>query len=642
MPKLKLENFGGMIPAADNLLLPQNASQLSYDVWVASGALEGIWQPQLLYVASNPNTRRIFRIPYNYYTKEHLADAFFMEFTDQYTAVLHGRVIDDQYDRYYWCAPTIPPTYNTKARILAGSAPYLLGVPTPGTKPTITLAANEGLSLTAATYGVTGYGAKMWVGRTGGTVQEDSGILTPAFPLVTLPAGVGPLTEVRAYVYTWVTAYGEEGPPSPPSDVITGNQFANWRVGLTPPTGPESANRNLATVRIYRTVTAADGTGAFYLVDEVAIGTTLYVDTKSDTDIAGGTQLMSGGWTAPPSDLEGWIDMPNGMVAGWKGNEVWFCEPYRPHAWPAAYTVLVPHPIVGMGVVNNTLIIMTTSQPHAMSGASPGAMSMVKIQAIEPCLSRGSIVATPDGVFYSSPNGLVVASPMYGVVKNVSDKLINKNEWLNIFPMPKLNAARFGDQYIGFGTLSDGVFQTDTFQTDAFQQTDYSSAYQGFMISPNDGRVAFTNLSADNPVASVSNDVWTDELLLQEGQNFYWLNQADNSPRRPFYWKSKKFQMLKKKNHEAMRVFFDIPMGVTPPYLPRNTDPFMAFDSQMYGVLRIYVDGNLFMAREIRTNGEFWRIPSGFKGEFWEMEIQARVKIKNIQLASTARELEDV
>ncbi len=642
MPAMKIAAFGGMIPAQDELLLPENNAVQSTDIWVSSGALEGIWQPQLLYTAQNENTRRIFRIPTNYYTKEHLEDAFFMEFTDQYTTVLHGRVINDQYDRYYWCAPTIKPTYNTKDRIVAGQSPFLLGVPAPTIKPDITIAANEGLPLTAATYGVTGYGARMWVVRVGGVVDTDTGIMTPAPPLVTLPAGVAPLTEVRAYVYTWVSAYGEEGPPSPPSDVITGNQLANWRVGMTPPDGSVTMGRNLTTTRIYRTVTAADGTGAFYLVDEVPISTALYIDTKSDTDIAGGTQLHSGGWTPPPDDLEGWIDMPNGMIAGWRKNEVWFCEPYRPHAWPAAYTILTQHPIVGMGIVNATLIITTVSEPYAASGNTPGSVSMVKIDAIEPNLSRASIVSTPDGVFYASPNGLVVASPMYGVVKNVSDKLITKNEWLNIFDMPKLNAGRLGDQYLGFGTLTDGVFQPDAFQNDAFEQLDYTDSQTGFMISPNDGRVAMTMLTSDSPTSSVSNDVWTGELLLQQGLNFYWLNQANNSPRRPYKWTSKKYQFGDRRNLEAMKVFFTIPSGVNPPYLPRNTDINMAFDDQMYGVLRLYVNNKLFMAREIRQPGEFWRIPSGFKGEFWQLEVEARVTIKNIQLANTAKELENV
>src|ERR1700748_1736353 len=139
MTASKLSNFGGMIPAIDSLLLPANNASDALDIWVATGALIGMWEPQHLYTAQNPDTRRVFRIPINYFSKEHLEDAFFMEFTDQNTDVLHAPMADDTFDRYYWTSPTPVPMYNTRDRITSGQPPYVLGVPTPVTAPLITI-----------------------------------------------------------------------------------------------------------------------------------------------------------------------------------------------------------------------------------------------------------------------------------------------------------------------------------------------------------------------------------------------------------------------------------------------------------------------------------------------------------------------
>ena len=46
--------------------------------------------------------------------------------------------------------------------------------------------------------------------------------------------------------------------------------------------------------------------------------------------------------------------------------------------------------------------------------------------------------------------------------------------------------------------------------------------------------------------------------------------------------------------------------------------------------------------RELRTSGEIFRIPTGFKATFWEVEVEARVKIYSVELATTAKELADV
>jgi len=47
----------------------------------------------------------------------------------------------------------------------------------------------------------------------------------------------------------------------------------------------------------------------------------------------------------------------------------------------------------------------------------------------------------------------------------------------------------------------------------------------------------------------------------------------------------------------------------------------------------------LIYTQELRTSGELWRLPSGFTADFWQYEIETRLKILNIQIASSVKEL---
>ena len=149
--------------------------------------------------------------------------------------------------------------------------------------------------------------------------------------------------------------------------------------------------------------------------------------------------------------------MPNGMIAGWKGSELWFCEPYRPHAWPAAYSNVVEFPIIGLGVINQTLVVCTAGYPIVATGIHPDSISMSKLASFEPCMSRGSVLSIPEGVFYASPNGLVLVAN--GVANLVTEGLIQKDEWNNYNKVATLRATRMGSGYYAFGSERSGFMQ---------------------------------------------------------------------------------------------------------------------------------------------------------------------------------------
>ena len=218
----------------------------------------------------------------------------------------------------------------------------------------------------------------------------------------------------RSYVYTWVTEYGEEGPPSPPA-VVNGWSNATWTVSLFQPepadVGPVGPDRNITTTRLYRSISNQQGLATYFLVAEFPVSQATYADTiGDDTSIASNPQMESLYWFEPPSDLQGFKVFPNGIFVGWRENEIWFSEPYRPHAWPPNYVLTTEFPVVGIGVCGQSIVACTQGSPYLVTGVHPSSMALTKINLPEPCLHRGSIVSTDTTVLYVSQNGLVQIS----------------------------------------------------------------------------------------------------------------------------------------------------------------------------------------------------------------------------------------
>ena len=588
MVALKLQNFGGMIPAVDPHLLPPNSAEHCENAWVNSGALQGFRELELIYTPTDPLTKRVFRIPVEKVDSARIFNSYWLEFDTPNVTVIQAPTIGDQFERYYWASDNGRPYYNTKARIASGDPPLVLGVPAPSVAPGVTV------------------------------------------------SGGSPPTESRAYVYTWVTQFGEEGPPSPPT-LVNGNIDGTWTITLTAPTTANTDDRLLDKVRIYRTVSGVGGETDYFFVAEQSISVTTYADTTAS--VTGNRLLESIFWTEPPTDLQGFVTMPNGIIAAWRENEIWFCEPFRPHAWPVSYQVSVESKVVGCGAIGQTLIVCTEGAPFAVSGINPASMAISRLATFEPCVSRGSIVSTPIGVIYASPNGLALANPGASVV--VTRQMISRDKWGDLLPLPTLFGAIFNGSYYCFGTIARGTFDDGAFD-EAFLVDDYTGAYTGAYIDVNDMRVAYSALNSPVPVRSVYTDFWTGEVFVHRDDGVYWLDQSPKRARGAFSWRSKILETPNQRNFEAMRVYFTT-FPDTPELNPvQNVSPAQALQPDQWGLVRVYADGNLRFTRELRRSGEFFRLPSGFKATFWQIEIEARVRIDSVEIATTARELSSV
>lgn len=672
MVSLKLENFGGMLPAVNDYYLPANQAALSENAWVYPGAVEGFRDLRLVYTCSTNNVRKVFRIPLGFFDAARIPNSYWMEFDNADTDVVSSPIANDTYERFYWAAENLTPSYNPKNRITASAKsatitvsiaspavvtynnhPLAVGDPifftTTGALPT-GITASQYYFVTSVTANTFQFSASPG-GTPVNTSGTQSGVHTLWFNqplLLGVPApstapglsstgGSGTL-ESRAYVYTWVTEYGEEGPPSNPSSVVSGYPNGTWTVTVTNPLNSEAAQRKLKYVNIYRAVTSASGVATYFFVAQINVGTTSYAD--STVNVSGNNQLQSLYWDPPPSDLKGLISMPNGMVAGFRSNEIWFCEPYRPHAWPVSYTISVDYDVVGLGVIGQTLIVCTNVSPYAVSGVNPAVMAMSRISVIQPCLSRGSIVSTPSGVVYAAPEGLILINP--GGANNVTRDLITKDKWLSFLPIQTLRAAVFNDGYYCWGSQQGVVFQEDSFETTAFQQADLTGGFTGAHIDVNNPRVAYTKLSGTTPAYNVFNDVWTNEVFVLKEGEVYWLDTTESRPRGSYKWRSKIFTMPNRRNLEAMRVWFDTFPDSPVLNATRNTNLVQTLQPDQYGLVRVYADDRLIMCRELREDGEYMRLPSGFKAAAYQIEIEARVRVLSIEVATAGKELTNV
>jgi hypothetical protein len=292
-------------------------------------------------------------------------------------------------------------------------------------------------------------------------------------------------------------------------------------------------------------------------------------------------------------------------------------------------------------VQNNALVVCTEGFAYTINGAHPSSMSLQKIAGLMPCTSRGSILSTTDGVYFSTPAGLALVSS--GGVVIATKELIRKDKWNALVQINTLRAAQLGAAYYAFGQAVLGVFQDDTFQTNMVQQSDFAGARNGMLIDPTSQTVAFNNLSTEDPITNVMTDVWSGEVFVIQNGMVQWLDISDTQqPKAPFVWRSKLFQTPKKDNFNVAKVFFTVlPNTVSLNPVEVEGSP-QVLQPDQWCLFRVYADNELVMTREVRVSGEQFRLPSGFKADYWQFEVEARVQIDVIQVATSAKELAGV
>lgn len=202
-------DFGGLFPRIDKRMLPANSAQIARNVKLWTGVLSALKAPKLVVTLSKTGTiQSIYRLPYDgndywlhwatdvdavrgpvafdervYYTGDGEPRVTSAEMASQKTDTVDGT------DNY-------PGGYGESVSTDYPRAFYTLGVPRPNVAPTL------------------------------GT-----------------PSGGSGTDEARAYVYTFVTEWGEESAPSVPSAIKTGKPDGTW-----PLTGMDVAPLNTGVI----------------------------------------------------------------------------------------------------------------------------------------------------------------------------------------------------------------------------------------------------------------------------------------------------------------------------------------------------------------------------------------------------------
>lgn len=620
MVAMRIENFGGMVPLISRRLLPENMAVAATNAYFRGGEVRGLREPMVIksFGAGPPNYEKAYRVP----DPAAPTVPVWVPFTSRNADFFPNPLVNDAFNRYLWIDSNGPgspqlPQANSLARIKLGDPSILLGVPPPAAAPTVT--------------------------PSGGSA-----------PVVT-----------RAYVYTYVNLFGEEGPPSPPI-TATGNDNGTWTVGAL--VNPAFATaRGITHTRIYRTITGQSGSTTFFRVVEQVVATSSYADTIPTATVAQNALLLESTNWEPPLAMEGMIEMPNGFFAGWSGKNIYFSEPYRPWAWPVGYTISAAYPILDCGVVDQTLVALTESAPVLVTGIQPASMAISKTAYIEPCVNPNSITQAPEGVYFASQNGLMLISP--AGLAPVTRQVINRDEWQNEYVPSISSAVAFDSQYVAHGTTGTG-----------------------FVFDPRGIQSGIIKLANFDPVKAIWSDPWTAEAHLMVGNDVYEWSRTD-APFVTATWLSKEFQFPRPINLGAVMVSIDLrlstptqasgivvepeeptgspwtelvglynygeyngPMynevpldGTTPPGNP-TAQPWPFW----YGVLGdggdtplpdgavcelIVYANNAIVFRRLVESGVVYRLPSGFKNDIWQVQVRSRVPVLNIQIAETAKEL---
>ena len=443
MAYFKRDTFSGTAPGVAPRLLAEKFGQVAENVDFESGRLVATTEDSDTYTLQSGSRRSIY-----YYR-----DTSWLEWSQDGVSVVPGPIPGDTTDRLYFTGQNYP-RMGTVSTLVSGSNgypanSYRLGVPAPGNAPGVTIA---------------------------GTADDT---LTP--------------NDV-SYVYTFVTAFGEEGPPSSPSSIIQLDDTQTTTLSL-PTSDQPSGNYNFGSgslKRIYRSNTGSTNT-QFQFAGEVPFTATTFNDIQ-DADTLGEV-LPSATWIGPPDDnaslypdgpLKGLISLAQGTMAGFTGKRFCLSEPFLPHAWPIGYRITTEEDIVAIASTANGVAALTDGEPYFITGTEPSSMTAVRIDLAQACVNTNSVVDMGDYVLYAGPDGLCGVESASGSV--VTKGLISVKQWNADFHPTTIRAFRHEGTYVAFHSTGGWVYDPRADES-ALSTLTVSAEVRGGYMNPKDGEL---------------------------------------------------------------------------------------------------------------------------------------------------------
>ena len=262
-------------------------------------------------------------------------------------------------------------------------------------------------------------------------------ITIPAFNTLLASSSDGMLQAV-SYVAVAINIWNEESAPSDPIVV----EFRPGLTGVTLeiPHTPDPAEVPLAGMLFYRTYLSSTNSTAYFLINETPAtpigGVYSLSDASTEPHTTSTLAANQAEWDAPPATLESLSYAGNGAFCGAVGKDLYFSEPYRPHAWP--YRMVFPHDIIGVLGVEGGVLVTTTLHPYLVYGAHPEQMSQVRMNAEQSGWSRTAMTHLEGSAVYAGNDGLVAVSGGQASIK-ASQELFRREDWRKMFGAVKQN-----------------------------------------------------------------------------------------------------------------------------------------------------------------------------------------------------------
>lgn len=371
--------FTGMLPRVEPHLLPAGASQDVLNASLQRGSLVPYRAPAKVADLAKVSTKlAIYRFGRSI---DDDARYWFHWLND--TDVARGAIPDDAQERTYFTEAGQPPRVTDSTRATTdGQMPstwYRLGIPAPTSRATVTVA-----------------------------LQPDP------------PSGLERQSCLLAY--TFVSAWGEEGPPNEVSEPF--NAATNDTLNVINMEGPPVGEYNITLKRLYISTTDATGTAVLRFWKEVPAGAVTFSDKVDFTEL--GEALPERALVPPPADLFGLMAHPGGFMIGFSGKRVYRSEVFKPFGWP--YYSPVADEIVGGAIMGQATVVCTKGDTYLATQADPVTLTPLRLDGNQPCVAKRTIRAFKGGVVYASPDGLVMVDQAGGVGV-VTEELLTRAQW---------------------------------------------------------------------------------------------------------------------------------------------------------------------------------------------------------------------
>lgn len=420
----------------------------------------------------------------------------------------------------------------------------------------------------------------------------------------TFAASIKTSTETRAYAYTYANTYGEEGPPSDPVTVDVKAQTINGvttysTVKLEVMFDGSGEYVPINSARVYR----ASSSDQYFFVMSVSGSSGPQIAADNVVPGALNEPLTNTSAYPPPVNLKGLIYVGNGILAAWRGRELWFSDAFRPWSWPPAYMKTVAYSIVS-AIPNSTgAVITTVGKPSIFSGVAPDAMQEIPLDIDQPGVSKWAVCMLNGSAVYASRDGIVGIAGMQPDM-SMSERFFTRKEW----------RARYG------AALATMQFAYYDGQLVVFSRT---GAFTAFMVQLDEANGAMTELP-DWKANAAAMVVTSDQLYTLTGTS---LSQFGGGADLALHWRSG-----------------DI-------VLPKPTILAKA-QAECEGdfTIKFYQKGQLGFTQKITTGSTTFSLPSGpipghaglEPSDRWQIDISGKGTFKWLKAASSSRGLAEV